>query len=58
MEIVFPPGVFITMTAAASGSFEIDIIHADAGAANDPQTIRRFQNLRGHLGLAADNDAR
>jgi hypothetical protein len=42
--------------SAASGRFEINVIHSDPSPPNDPQTTACFQDCFGHLGLAADNE--
>ena len=41
VEMVLPPGVFITTTPALRGGLDIHVIHAHAGAAHHPQLAAR-----------------
>ena len=42
--------------AAARGRFNIDIVHADAGATDHAQFAPGVQDIRGHFGLAAHDE--
>ena len=52
--IELPNGVFITMTPLRGCRRNIDIVDADAGAANDFQVFVAFQDLGRDLGGGAD----
>ncbi len=52
-----PKGVFITITPAAVAAGNIDIVDADAGAADDLQLLGGLDHLGGDLGGRADGDA-
>ena len=41
--------------APLRGGLDVDVVDADAGAPDDLQPGRRRQGLRGHLGLAPDD---
>ena len=42
--------------AAARGRLNIDIVHADTGAADHAQSRSGIQNFCGHFGFTAHND--
>jgi hypothetical protein len=54
--IELPKGVFITMMPLRGGR-NVDIVDADAGAADDLQVGRGGDQLFGHLGGRADGEA-
>ena len=43
---MLPPGVFITMTPRLGGGIDIDVVHADAGAADDLELFGGFEDAR------------
>ena len=42
VEMVLPPGAFITMTPRLRGGLDIDIIDPDAGASDHAQNLFRL----------------
>ena len=54
--IELPNGVFITMMPRGGGGRHVDIVDADAGAADDPELLRRGDQLLGDLGRRADGE--
>ena len=55
--IELPNGVFITITPRAVAAGNVDVVDADAGAADDLQLRRMFEQLGGDLGRRADRKA-
>ena len=55
--IELPKGVFITITPLRGGGRDVDIVDADAGAADHLQPRRRLKQLGGDLGGRADGEA-
>ena len=51
----FPPGVFITTTPRRRGGLQVDVVHADAGAADDAEpAVCGGDHVWRHLGRRAD----
>ena len=55
--IELPNGVFMTMMPLRGRRRDIDIVDADAGAADHLQVLGVLENLRRHLGGRADGEA-
>ena len=55
--IELPNGVFITMMPRGGRGRDVDIVDADAGAADHLQLLRLLEDLRRHLGGRADGEA-
>ena len=57
VEMVLPPGVFMTTTPWVGGRGDVDIVDADAGAADRLQVGRSVKDWSGDLGLRANDDS-
>ena len=57
VAVVFPPGVFITMTPFCVG-LNVDVVHAYPSAADDAHLRCRLEDCLGDLGLGADGHSR
>ena len=55
--IELPNGVFITITPRGGGGRDVDVVDADAGAADHLQLLGRGEQLGGDLGGRADGEA-
>ena len=55
--IELPNGVFITTMPRAGGGGEVDVVDADAGAADHLQAVGGGEDVGGDLGRRADGEA-
>ena len=55
--IELPNGVFITTMPLRGGGGNVDIVDANAGAADDFEILRRGDDFGGHLGVRAHGEA-
>ena len=55
--IELPNGVFITTTPLRGRGRDVDIVDADAGAADTLRLVAASSSVRGHLGRRADGEA-